>query len=1008
MKIGMLGALLRVIILLSIFTVGGANAESIERRIQFSIPKQRADIALKMFAQQAGIQLLYRYDIASKYFANSVIGLYTPEEALEKLLDGRALKAAFTEKGDLTIQVDRQYQGGGEMNNKKGLFAKIAAVVLGLGGVVQSASVMAQTSNEYALEEVVVTAQRRVQSIQEVPISLETFTGAEMLRQGNRDLDALADMMPGFLVIPQQNDTVITIRGLGTTGNALTLEQATPIFVDGLHFGRAAMGKMAFLDIDRLEILKGPQPAYFGQNASAGAISITSMMPTPEWQGYLNSEIGNNSTVEMSFGIGGPVSETIGIRVAGKYENTAGHLRNVIDHSKFPAQEDYAGRIVLQWKPSDRFTTTAKADHMKIEGGSQAQFYCTTGASLLWDYRGPPRLSPTGGGNAESVWLDPPLGMGWVQQHEPIPQTKDSGLTGGEECFKSRYSNSQQGPYYDVPDYVHGGESNVGLFDIREAAHGWLTDKSEPFTKGVWDGILGYEMLDMVTSTLDLNYVLTNDIEVSWLTGFVKFDREASEENWNSPFYWNNQIRHEDYDQWSTELRFTSPVGGMFEWMVSASMQDSTYDINNGQVRAENRRGIRIVEVWEDMLYKNLMGTLTFNFFDNKASIDVGARYSDLSKTTSTKSQARQWVFNVEPVSQPGYVTVVNPAAEVDIYVNYDEAAGLYYYPWRSRPNAPVEWRGSAAAQAVGLSKPIWNTPTEGGPYLSDYSKNEFDPQVTLRYRPTDEHSLFLRWAQASKAGGFDTGQTSAPVDPDDWGFFPEYSETFEIGAKGNLWDGRARYDITAFELTVTDLQVTIATGNFEDPSINVNLGEQRVRGIEFSYQYAVTDRLTVGVAGAIMDGEMVYFPNAGCTSAERFTPGSDCDPVTFTIDRSGQEAPFTPDWNFVLDLDYRQPVWNDFEMSFNAKGFISDGYFIDQRGFTKDVAYEVHGDLNLAVGIGPADDRWRFSVWARNLLEATPTYRPELDLASDGFVVVANTPGDFTTYGIKFQYNYR
>src|SRR5690606_20019126 len=84
------------------------------------------------------------------------------------------------------------------------------------------------------LEEIVVTAQRRVQSLQEVPISIEAFSGAEIARQGYRDLDALADMMPGFLVIPQQNDTVVTIRGFGTTGNALTLEQATPIFLDGL------------------------------------------------------------------------------------------------------------------------------------------------------------------------------------------------------------------------------------------------------------------------------------------------------------------------------------------------------------------------------------------------------------------------------------------------------------------------------------------------------------------------------------------------------------------------------------------------------------------------------------------------------------------------------------------------------------------------------------------------------------------------------------------------------
>ena len=865
------------------------------------------------------------------------------------------------------------------------------------------------TSYAQQLEEIVVTAQRREQSLQEVPISIQAFSAAEIARQGYRDLDALADMTPGFLVIPQQNDTVVTIRGFGTTGNALTLEKATPIFLDGLHLGRAAMAKMAFLDVDRLEILKGPQPAYFGQNASAGAISIQSAKPTPEWEGYVNAELGNNTTQEINMAAGGPITDTIGIRLAGKYESTAGFLRDVVDGNPFPAQEDYAGRVTMQWQPSEKFITTAKVDSMRIDAGSQAQFYCTTGASLIWGYAGAPTLTTNGTGNTESVWLDAPLGSGWVQEHEPIPQTKGSGLSGGEECFKSKYSRSNEGPYYDVPNYVHGNEGNVGLIDIREAANGWLSDKSDPFAHGPWRGILGYEYLTMTTTTLDFKYSMDSDIELNWMTGFAKFDRQSSEENFNSPFYENNQVRDEDYDQISSEVRATSPAGGTIEWMASASIQDATYDIHNGNLRATVRRGMRIVEVWEDQTWKNLMGTMTFNFLDNKASIDVGARYSDLTKLTSTHSMSRQWVFNVEPVSQPGYRRVVNPAAEVDLYVKHNPAAGLYYYPWRFTRNVPIEWRGSAAAQAVGVTKPDYDNPTEGGPYLGDYSKEEFDPQVTLRYRPAENHSVFFRWAQASKAGGFDTGQTSAPLQEDDYGFFPEYSESFELGSKGSLMDGRVRYDLTAFETTFTDLQVTIRTGNIEDPSINVNAGEQRTRGLEFSTQMAVTDRLTAGISGSLMDGKMVYFPNAGCTSVEQYTaPASGCDPVTNTIDRSGQKSPFVPDWNVIMDAEYLQPVWNGLVMNFMAKGYVSDGYFTDNGAFTKHTSYDTHGDLNINVGIGPEDDAWRFSVWARNIFAATPNYHPELDLASDGFVVYPNTPGDYTTYGIKYQHNYQ
>ena len=138
------------------------------------------------------------------------------------------------------------------------------------------------------LEEVIVTAQRREQSLQEVPVSVEAFGSVEILRQGYRDLNEISQFSPSVYISdehPTEQDQ--SIRGFGTFGRNLTLEQAVPIFVDGIHFGRPAQVKLAFLDVERLEVLKGPQPVFFGQNATAGAFNIISAGPTPEWEGYL-------------------------------------------------------------------------------------------------------------------------------------------------------------------------------------------------------------------------------------------------------------------------------------------------------------------------------------------------------------------------------------------------------------------------------------------------------------------------------------------------------------------------------------------------------------------------------------------------------------------------------------------------------------------------------------------------------------------------------------------------
>lgn len=887
------------------------------------------------------------------------------------------------------------------MDYKPGTTAKLVAVF--------AAMTISHLVQAQVLEEIVVTAQRRTQSLQEVPISIETISGAEIAKQGYRDLDDVASTTPGILIDTGQNDTIVTIRGFGTTGNALTREQAAPIFLDGVHLSRASQAKLAFLDVDRIEILKGPQPIYFGMNASAGAFNIQSRMPTPEWEANFNSEVGLdfNRRMMATAGVGGPISDTLGIRVSGKYEKSDGFLEDLIDGNKFPHQEDFGGRAILRWTPSDQLTVTGKVEAIRIDAGSAAGLFCTTGASMLWTGTGAGQ-TPNPTGSPRSLYVDAPLGTNWSQAHKPLPTTD-------ADCFKTRVSRSNEGPYYDVPDNVHSNEGNNGMVDHRRVAAAWFLDESDPYHHGkLWDSILGQEQLDSLTTYVDLTYGFSNDIEVSWLSAFSKYDRLTSEENFDSPLYENNQIRSEDYDQISSELRFTSPVGGMFEWMAALSIQDATYDIVNGNIRSTVRRGMRINQVWEDQTWKNAFGTVTFNFLDNKASVDVGARYSVLDKKTYTNNYGRQYIFNIFPasVSGPtsGLIQVTNPA-EHNIYLPYDPAAGLWYYRWRAQTNVPVEWRGTEAGYPVGLTAPIFGA-EPGNPYVGDFGNKEFDPQITLRYRPADNHSLFFRWAEASKAGGFDTGQTSAPATVEDYAFQSEYAETYEIGAKGTLWDGRARYDVSVFELTFTDLQVSSATGNIEDPFVNINAGEQRNRGIELSTQFAVSEQMNVSLTGALMKGEMLVFPNAGCTTAERFTAGSGCmfppGAPNGVIDRSGQQSAFTPDWNLMADLDYWMPVLDGYTIDFAARGFISDGYFMDNAGFSKVLEYDTHGDLSLSLGLGPQDDTWRVSVYGRNLFEPRQKYDGDLDIFDDGFLETNVGRSNFTTYGVKFEYNYR
>jgi outer membrane receptor protein involved in Fe transport len=875
------------------------------------------------------------------------------------------------------------------------------------------------------LEEIIVTAQRREQSLQEVPISIETYTSAEIRRHGYRDLEQLGSLVPGIIVLPQQDQTEVKIRGFGTTGNSLTLEVATPVFLDGIHFGRMAQAKLAYLDIERIEILKGPQPVFFGNNAIAGAFNIQTKRPTATWEGDTDFEVGNNNTQQISFGVGGPINDTWGIRLAGKYETTDGYLIDAIDQQKFPHQEDWGGRLTLQWTPSDNLTVTSKVEYSDIDAGSEGKQICLNGKSLVFGRRGPlsqPGNSVTREGEPFSIWADPLIGEGTDIPHLPIPDVRRG------ECFDSNVTRSNEGPYFDVPTNIRQTAANTGMLDIREAAQAWTEDDSDPLAgpPNAFSSILGGETMESFNALIDVRYSFANGIELDWLTGHSKYARETSEENFDSPFYENNQIRNIDFDQWSTELRAISPTGGMIEWMAGVFIQDTTMDVVTGNMRATVRRGQRMNNVWEDVTWYTAFGTVTLNFMDDRASIDLGGRVADIDKLTFAGGLGRQWVVNEEPEpgSAGGYIEI--PLDEVDqhsIYLPFDPAAGLWYYPFRANRNTPENWKGTVGANVVGLTMPFWGARGQepiggrdvpGSPVDGDFGGTEFDPQVVLRFRPTDNHSVFARWAQSFKLGGFDTGQTTIPDDPDDFAFDDEHSETFEFGSKGTLLDGQARYTATLFQTTFSDLQLQVSTGTLDDPNANVNAGKQRVRGAEFTFDYAVTEFYTVSVAGAIMDGTMVDFFNAPCNRQEALT-SPDCilnipgdTESGGVIDRTGQAAPFTPDWGFTMEGNYIIPVFDRYEISLNARGFISDGYFVDSQGFTKRIVWDTHGDVNLSAGFGDAAGSWRVAAWARNILEANKTYFPELDATENGGFSSNVSPSNFMTYGLKFEYSYR
>src|SRR5512134_2057441 len=238
----------------------------------------------------------------------------------------------------------------------------VAAAVA--AALVPSARLLAQGEG---LEEIVVTAQRREQSLQDVPISVTAVTG-EMIEQGGfSDVEDLSIFVPNLFMRDAFTGQAIIVRGIGTSTGNEAFEQAVAAFSDGVYYGRDNLSQGAVFDLERVEIVRGPQPTFAGQSATAGAINVITRRPGDVWEGGLNMAYGSDEEATLDFAAGGPVSDRFGIRFAGRYYelDDAGYT-SIIGNVPQGVKENTAARVTAVWAPTDNLDFTFKYEHQDV------------------------------------------------------------------------------------------------------------------------------------------------------------------------------------------------------------------------------------------------------------------------------------------------------------------------------------------------------------------------------------------------------------------------------------------------------------------------------------------------------------------------------------------------------------------------------------------------------------------------------------------------------------------
>ena len=368
------GYVFRVILLASLAMPVAVVAA---QKLLFDIPQSSANVALREYAIQAHRQILIPHEVVKEYNANSVAGYYFADDALDLLLENSGLEAVINQNGILIIKVNKtQVREGENMHKQKlikqSIFKKVAGILFaGLFGASSAGAQQVEEDAGYRLEEVIVTAQKRVQNAQDIGKSINVFNSESLDRAGIKDVSRLAFITPGLAFAQRGNDYKLTLRGANSENTDRAEPVAIGVFVDGLYRVRAAQAGNAFLDVESVEVLKGPQGTLFGRNTLGGAVLIKTHKPNIEKLSYgLSFTVGEFSHTKTEGYINIPLSDSFAVRIAGAKDDMDGWIKNLGASNDLGEVDDITLRVSALWEISDSFSALLSYFHYESDGSA--------------------------------------------------------------------------------------------------------------------------------------------------------------------------------------------------------------------------------------------------------------------------------------------------------------------------------------------------------------------------------------------------------------------------------------------------------------------------------------------------------------------------------------------------------------------------------------------------------------------------------------------------------------
>ncbi|HLT92064.1 MAG TPA: TonB-dependent receptor [Woeseiaceae bacterium] len=881
-----------------------------EDRYTLDIEASPVDVALILLARATGRSLIIPTGDEFNVSSRALKGSYTLLDALDTMLQGTGLSAGLTESGAIVVSLHQEErEDGGDMKRAGTISASIASALVAAPGAASAQAPDEGSAADGTIESIIVTAKRRQQSSQDVPITISALSGDDLYVRGITSAEGIVGQFPNVSSSASNSITTnFNIRGIATDLFQGNVNRSVGVYIDDVTQAHAFTGTYGLYDMERIEILRGPQNTLNGRNTTGGAINFISVKPTigAGPNGYARITYGRFDRLELEGAFGADLSESVAVRLAGQRQSQSGPFENLVpgrEGEELGERDNSSVRAQLLWAPGEATNVLA---------------------SVRW---GRNRGKETG--NISNGILDPAVDLGPTS--EAATAADDAVLL--PVCTQDFSDYNRSSPCVDM-----SGRPNRANFNDRQ----------------LYNAGSGLADVDVIGATLRVDHVFRG-ITFTSITAYDELETRLQDDltGWESlQAIANQDIAQEAFQQ---ELRLVSPGEGSVRWIAGvyyyredlAQTVAVRQDQNPVNPNPAVTFGQQIVpfnfldQVDEEI---SVFGELEFDLSD-RFTLSAGLRFTNNSKEADS-------LFGIVLAPLVDRVAL-GPNAPLGTVrgVPTTEFTGREY----------VEGQLQAAQEAgvlrvLGAGPPpfISDNFSDGPRYgiapSGDRLAQEIDRttgDLTVSYRMTDTSNVFFRYARGFKSGGFDTRALasltgSAANIPTD----PEQIDAYELGLKSNPTRS-LQANASIFYYDQKDLQV------FDNGPLGpqfLNLPKSRVRGVEVDTVWAATDTTRFTFAAGYLDAKI-----------------TDIGMLT-TVDE-GHDMRNAPEFSFNLgvrqDFDVRgRPL--TVNAAYRYIGKQTDSLLFSQDFYS---TKEPQGylDLRATLFLG-ADERFQVSVFGENL----------------------------------------